>query len=74
MTSVCVNTFTVLVILSTLAEPPVPPVPSLTNSMTSPTVYPSPESTTVIPVRAAADIELILALAPVPPQIGRAHV
>ena len=65
--SVCIKTLAVFTILSTLAEAPVPPVPSLTNVIESPTAYPSPESIISIADKDASATEATLALAPTPP-------
>ena len=47
ITTALVITFAVGIIVATLADAPVPPVPSFTNVTVSPTVYPSPPSTIV---------------------------
>ena len=47
ITTALVITFAVGIIDATLADAPVPPVPSFTNVTVSPTAYPSPPSTIV---------------------------
>ena len=69
MMTALVITFAVGTIVATLADAPVPPVPSFTNVTVSPTAYPSPPSTIVksLMVESVTDATFTAASAPFPP-------